>query len=166
MSATAAKLSRVASAACTMAGANIPPSDTIKILGVVVDQQLGWEAHAAAAVRRSRNATYARYGRERYRAPKAAERSVRALRKLPWTTWERRRAAMQAAAVSKIWHHGEPRVLSSRLRLRPEQQVMQRRVAVPIARARLQFREKMFGRWAPRVLTRVLRGEVLQGLPD
>eukprot|EP00666_Eupelagonemidae_sp_cell4sb_P003488 gene3488-1696_t len=49
VSASHRRLQQMAATACTMAGARIEPADTIKILGVLVDPQLAWDAHAAVA---------------------------------------------------------------------------------------------------------------------
>eukprot|EP00660_Eupelagonema_oceanica_P009209 gene9209-13390_t len=94
-------------------------------------------------------------------------RTMPALSKLrKWTTWERRRAAERAAAVSTIWHRDVPRSLRAMLRGAPED-VQRRRVPTvrPLMHARTAFGERMFGVWAPRVLEAVLRGSVLAGLP-
>eukprot|EP00660_Eupelagonema_oceanica_P019663 gene19663-biopygen39957 len=41
---------------CTMAGQEIPPRETIKVLGVLLDDRLSWEQHNAAAAGRALNA--------------------------------------------------------------------------------------------------------------
>ena len=46
-------------AGCEMSGAGIPPQEVIKILGVLLEGSLCWEAPAAAACVRSRNASFA-----------------------------------------------------------------------------------------------------------
>eukprot|EP00660_Eupelagonema_oceanica_P019035 gene19035-biopygen8430 len=216
------RLKQIANVECKMAGTSIRPSETIKILGVLLDPQLSWVAHAGVAANKSRNAAMAVYRAARHLSiadratlmaalahpyldycqtpmvyPSAAAskcfvraynlsarlaarlppdmaigrkriwRTKSAQRKLPWTTWDRRRAAHRAAEVSKIWHSDEPEQLRTLLAGDPSAQVTAR---VPRVRAtmhpRLCIGEKAFAAWAPRVLTEVLHGTVLKELPD
>eukprot|EP00660_Eupelagonema_oceanica_P015756 gene15756-19961_t len=84
-----------------------------------------------------------------------------------WTTWERRRAAERAAAVSTIWHREHPRALRQWLPSAPTAVRTERLPQVrPMLHPTRAFGDKMFAVWAPRVATQVLRGTVLSGLPD
>eukprot|EP00660_Eupelagonema_oceanica_P019808 gene19809-biopygen15342 len=59
LSGSVAKLRAAEEIACTMAGADIRPASTIKVLGVLVDSELSWGPHAEVAARRARNAMHA-----------------------------------------------------------------------------------------------------------
>eukprot|EP00663_Eupelagonemidae_sp_cell21sb_P000484 gene484-6877_t len=58
LSAAPQRLRKVAEVSCNMAGVEISPSDTIRILGVLVDPQFSWEEHAVAAAAQCRNAVH------------------------------------------------------------------------------------------------------------
>eukprot|EP00660_Eupelagonema_oceanica_P013114 gene13114-biopygen17663 len=59
ISAAAAKLQARHTVGVLMNGTHIEPAETIRILGVLLDEQLTWEAHAADAARRAHNAIHA-----------------------------------------------------------------------------------------------------------
>eukprot|EP00663_Eupelagonemidae_sp_cell21sb_P001089 gene1089-6108_t len=59
LSASPRRLLPIAEAACVMAGATITPAATIRILGVLLDPQLTWEAHSIATATKARNAVHA-----------------------------------------------------------------------------------------------------------
>eukprot|EP00663_Eupelagonemidae_sp_cell21sb_P004939 gene4939-6571_t len=49
-----------------MAKASLTPGDTIKVLGVLLDPQLTWEAHNIVAANRARGAMHAVHRAARY----------------------------------------------------------------------------------------------------
>eukprot|EP00663_Eupelagonemidae_sp_cell21sb_P008597 gene8597-4072_t len=59
LSASPAKLRRAADVVCAMASVDIPPAETMRVLGAVLDPQVTWEPHAAAAASRTRRAALA-----------------------------------------------------------------------------------------------------------
>eukprot|EP00660_Eupelagonema_oceanica_P019326 gene19326-biopygen6145 len=93
-------------------------------------------------------------------------RTTPALKEVRWTTWERRRAAQRAADVSGIWHDGQADELRALLPSSPSEQVRNRKPYYrSVLPARSVFGKKAFSAWAPQVLTAVIRGTVLDGLP-
>ena len=66
-------------AGCEMSGAGIPPQEVIKILGVLLEGSLCWEAQAAAACVRSRNASFAVLRAARHLCVKDRSRLVASL---------------------------------------------------------------------------------------
>eukprot|EP00660_Eupelagonema_oceanica_P019370 gene19370-biopygen8999 len=97
------------------------------------------------------------------------ERSEPALRKLGWSTWERRRAACRAAFVAKVWHEGEPAALRELLPEPPQLPTdgMHTRAAlrgeVQEPMCNIALGRKAFSNWGPTELNQVLRNEVFEG---
>eukprot|EP00662_Eupelagonemidae_sp_cell21_P057186 gene57186-biopygen88313 len=54
-----ALMKRLREMACEMGEHQVPPSQMIKVLGVLIDEQMSWEAHSAAAVKRANRAVWA-----------------------------------------------------------------------------------------------------------
>eukprot|EP00660_Eupelagonema_oceanica_P019048 gene19048-biopygen43094 len=166
------RLKAAANLACEMGAHKIRPSETIKVLGVLLDERLSWEDQAAAAARKALNAARTVKSAARFFAlPKAyhrtariaarTERSEPALQQLKWPSWERRQTAARAAFAAKVWHEREPMALRDLLPAAPQlpedgmhtRAMLRGEMQEP--QPNLVLGSKAFRNWGPRVINQV-----------
>eukprot|EP00666_Eupelagonemidae_sp_cell4sb_P002548 gene2548-biopygen33462 len=207
------KTQRTGVVKCTMGECEIAPKDSMKILGVTIDDRLSWEIHNAAAAGKAtgiarsvaRSTKFLRlsdrssliqalahpvldYCQTALARPSAiASNSIRraynrtariatqlarsepARKRVQWTEWEERRAAVDEAFVAKVWNKGEPKCLRELL---PETD--NRRAGTSRADKRGEIAEESAGRigkkafrvWGPEAYNRTCRRSTTRAKVD
>eukprot|EP00666_Eupelagonemidae_sp_cell4sb_P017820 gene17820-biopygen38860 len=133
--------------ACTLAGMAVKPAETIKILGVLLDQQMTWEPHAAAAAGRADSALHQIRRNARWLTTKERAHLAQALA-LPHLDYCQSALASPTKSATETLTRAYNR--AARVSARMERKGFRRRAPLPTERSEPALRTTKWPTWARR----------------